>query len=101
MSKLSSRKIQTTPYFLGEIQINLKSIPFGKVLEIKQKMSEIENDEDQMIVFIKDILLEFTDLEADDLGSGDTALTLQEAQGLFKALLKEAEDPKALGLPVK
>jgi hypothetical protein len=60
MSKLSGRKAPTTKHLLGDIEITLKPIPFGKVLEIQANFEKIKDKGDsEQLPFIKNILLDF------------------------------------------
>lgn len=98
MSKLSGRKVVYKKYKLGEVEINLKPVPFGRIIAIQEQYRNITNDsEKDQFEFIKKILLEYTDLEEDDLSDADYAITIDEAEGLFNALLAEAMNPKVTG----
>jgi hypothetical protein len=98
MSKLSGRQAKTIIYKLGDVEINLKPIPFGKIMEIQKAYKDIQNDsEDVQIEYIKSILLDHTDLEEGDFSTADYALTVEEATEIFSQLLKSNQDPKVLG----
>jgi hypothetical protein len=98
MSKLSGRAIKTTTYNLEDVEINLKPIPFGKVLKIQEEYKKVENQSElEQLKFITQILLEHTDLTEDDLGDNDYSLSVEEATKLFTAMIKANQDPKALG----
>lgn len=98
MSKLSGRAIKTTIHKIGDIEINLKPIPFGKVLKIQEQYKDIQGlTELEQLKFITTILLDYTDLTEEDLGDNDYSLSIEEATELFTALLRSNQDPKALG----
>jgi hypothetical protein len=101
MSKLAGRKPRTTPYSIGDVIIELKQIPFGRVLEIQKEYAEIvkqESSDSVQLDYIQKLLLEYTDLDQDDISGNDYALTIDEATGIFQALMTANKDPKAPGL---
>jgi hypothetical protein len=101
MGILAGRKIQTTSFMLGDVEIKLKSIPFGRVLEIQKHYKTIENEKNKQLEYIKKILLEFSNLEEDDLSDSDYSLTVAEVEGIFTKLLNINKDPKVLGQALK
>jgi hypothetical protein len=98
MSLLKGRTVEKTIYKIGDIDIELNPIPFGRVLKIQEEFKKIQNEEEsKQLEFIKRVLLEFTNLESDDIGDSDYSLTVTEVEGLFQELMKVNKNPKALG----
>lgn len=100
MSKLANRIVKNKVFLLGDVEINTKPVPFGKILEFKKEIQELEKqgDENAQLEYVKKVLVEFTDLEAEDVGSADYALTQDEAYDLFMFIMAENSNPKASGL---
>ena len=104
MSKLSERLVQPKKYLLGDVEINVKTIPFGKLMEYRREFDKVQNmenlkaeEQDVLLNFIKQVLIEFTDLEEGDIGGADYSLSLEEVQGLFSFITKESTNPKGSG----
>lgn len=98
MSKLSGSIVKTTIHKLRDIEINLKAIPFGRVVEITKEFADLNlKPEHEQIEYMKQILLDYTDLEIDDLGSYDYSITVEEAQDIFNKLMAVNKNPKVHG----
>lgn len=73
----------------GQVEVSVKPMAYGKVMEIQQKAKSMQDEmTDDDIKMVENMVIEYTDLDADSFGTDEYCLTADEASDLFMEILQ-------------